>query len=114
VHHPDDLQPAAFRVALASRDPFTTSDPALFAGLARTGETDLLAAGETIGRQVQAGGWDNARTLLDLAVLNVNARRPVEAAEILRGLLERPNVRSALLLSEARRLLREAEKASAP
>jgi hypothetical protein len=105
---------AAFRIALAGREPFTAADPALLAGLARVGESDLLAAGETIGRQVQAGGWDNARTLLDLAVLNVNAQRPGQAAEILRGLLARPNVRSASLLAEARRLLDEAGRASAP
>jgi CubicO group peptidase (beta-lactamase class C family) len=104
----------AFRAALAARDAFTAADPALLAGLARTREADLLAAAETIGRQVQAGGWDNARTLLDLAVLNMNAQRPGQAAEILRGLLARPNVRSASLLAEARRLLDEAEKASAP
>lgn len=105
---------AAFRAALAGRRAFEAADPALFAALARTGEPDLLAAGDTIGRQVRAGGWDNARTLLDLAVLNVNAHRPERAAEILRGLLERPNVRSASLLAEARRLLAEVEKAKAP
>jgi CubicO group peptidase (beta-lactamase class C family) len=105
---------AAFRVALAGRRAFEAADPALLAALAGTSEPDLLAAGETIGRQVQAAGWDNARTLLDLAVLNLRAHRPERAAEILRGLLARPNVRSAPLLAEARRLLAEAEKASAP
>jgi CubicO group peptidase (beta-lactamase class C family) len=105
---------AAFRTALAGREPFMAADPALLAGLARVREADLLTAGETIGRQVQAGGWDNARTLLDLAVLNVNAQRPGQAAQILRGLLTRENVRSAPLLAEARRLLDEAEKASVP
>lgn len=105
---------AVFRVALAGRDRFTSPDPALLAGLARTVEPDLLAAAETIGRQVQAGGWDNSRTLLDLAVLNMNARRPGQAVDILKGLLERPNVRSASLLSEARRLLEEAERAAVP
>ena len=105
---------AAFRIALAGREPLSAADPALLAGLARVGESDLLAAAETIGRQVQAGGWDNARTLLDLAVLNVSARRPGQAAEILQGLLARENVRSASLLAEARCLLDEAKKASAP
>lgn len=105
---------AAFRVALTARDAFAAADPALLAGLARTGEADLLAAGETIGRQVQAGGWDNTRTLVDLAVLNLSAHRPEQAAHILRGLLARENVRSAARLAEARRLLEEAEKASAP
>lgn len=105
---------AAFRVALAGRRPFEAADPALFAALAETGEPDLLAAGETIGRQVQASGWDNAQTLLDLAVLNMHARRPRQAAEILRGLLARPNVRSASLLAEARRLLAETGNAPAP
>ncbi len=104
----------AFRTALAGREPFMAADPTLLAALAETSEPDLLAAGETIGRQVQAGGWDNARTLLDLAILNLNAGRPAQAAEILRGLLERPNVRSASLLTEARCLLGEAEKAAAP
>jgi CubicO group peptidase (beta-lactamase class C family) len=110
----DPRAAAAFRVALAARDAFTAADPALLAGLARTSEADLLAAGETIGRQVQAGGWDNARTLVDLAVLNLSAQRPGQAVDILRGLLARENVRSAPLLAEARRLLEEAEKASAP
>jgi CubicO group peptidase (beta-lactamase class C family) len=109
----DPAAAAAFRAALAGREPFMAADPALLAGLARVAESDLLAAGETIGRQVQAGGWDNARTLLDLAVLNLSAHRPAQAAAILRGLLERPNVRSTSLLAEARRLLDEAEKASA-
>ena len=98
---------AAFRAALASRGTFAAADPALLAALARTSEPDLLAAGETIGRQVQAGGWDNVRTLLDLAILDVHAGRPARAADTLRGLLERPNVRSAPLLAEARRLLAE-------
>lgn len=110
----DPRAAAAFRVALAARDAFAAADPALLAGLARTSEADLLAAGETIGRQVQAGGWDNARTLLDLAVLNLSGHRPAQAVGILRGLLARENVRSASLLAEARRLLEEAEKASAP
>ncbi|MGZ5429474.1 MAG: hypothetical protein ACXWFS_10735, partial [Thermoanaerobaculia bacterium] len=105
---------AAFRIALAGREPLSAADPALLAGLAETSEPDLLAAGETIGRQVQAGGWDNARTLLDLAVLNVSAGRPGQAAEILQGLLARENVRGASLLAEARCLLDEAKKASAP
>jgi CubicO group peptidase (beta-lactamase class C family) len=105
---------AALRVALAGRRAFEAADPSLFAALAGTGEPDLLAAGETLGRQVQAAGWDNARTLLDLAILNLNAHRPEQAAEILRGLLARPNVRSASLLAEARCLLDEAGKASAP
>lgn len=98
---------AAFRAALASRGTFAAADPVLLAALARTSEPDLLAAGETIGRQVQAGGWDNARTLLDLAILDVHAGRPERAADKLRGLLARPNVRSAPLLAEARRLLDE-------
>lgn len=110
----DPRAAAAFRVALAARDAFAAPDPALLAGLARSSETDLLAAGETIGRQVQAGGWDNARTLLDLAVLNANAHRPAQARDILRGLLARENVRSVSLLAETRRLLEEVEKASAP
>jgi CubicO group peptidase (beta-lactamase class C family) len=110
----DPRAAAAFRVGLAARDAFAGADPALLAGLARTREADLLAAGETIGRQVQAGGWDNARTLLDLALLNLNARRPGQAADILRGLFARENVRSSSLLAEARRLLEEAEKASGP
>jgi CubicO group peptidase (beta-lactamase class C family) len=98
---------AAFRAALASRGNFAAADPALLAGLARSNEPDLVAAGETIGRQVQAGGWDNARTLLDLARLDVHAGRSERAADKLRGLLARPNVRSAPLLAEARRLLDE-------
>ncbi|HEX7527719.1 MAG TPA: serine hydrolase, partial [Thermoanaerobaculia bacterium] len=110
----DPTAAAAFRVALAGRRAFEAADPALFAALAETTEPDLLAAGETIGRQVLAGGWDNARTLLDLAILNRHARRPERAAEILRSLLARPNVRSASLLAEARCLLAEAENASAP
>ncbi len=104
---------AAFRIALAGREPFMAADPALLAGLARVHDPDLLDVGETMGRQVQAGGWDNARTLLDLAILERNARRPRRTVEILRGLLERENVRSACLLSEARCLLDEAKKASA-
>ena len=103
---------AAFRAALASRGAFAAPDPALLAALARTSEPDLLAAGETVGRQVQAGGWDNARTLLDLAVLQVHAGRNAQAAEILKDLLARENVRDANLLGEARRLL--AETAPAP
>lgn len=98
---------AAFRTALASRGPLAPADPVLLAALARTDEPDLLAAGETIGRQVQAGGWDNSRTLLDLAILDAHAGRREQAAEKLRGLLARPNVRSAPLLEEARRLLDE-------
>jgi CubicO group peptidase (beta-lactamase class C family) len=96
---------AAFRAALASRGTFAAADPALLAALAGTNETDLLAAGETIGRQVQAGGWDNARTLLDLATLELHLRRSDLAADMLRGLLARPNVRSFPLLGEARELL---------
>jgi len=102
---------AAFRAALASRGAFAAADPALLAALARTSEPDLLAAGETIGRQVQAGGWDNARTLLDFAILDVHAGRPERAADKLRGLLARPNVRSAPLLAEVLRLLDEAAPA---
>ena len=102
---------AAFRAALASRGAFAAADPALLAALARTSEPDLLAAGETIGRQVQAGGWDNARTLLDLAILDVRAGRSEAAADKLRGLLARPNLRSAPLLAEAGRLLQAAAPA---
>lgn len=107
----DPRAAAAFRAALASRGSFAAADPALLAALARTSESDLLAAGETIGRQAQAGGWDNARTILDLAIIDVHAGRPERAAEKLRGLLERPNVRSAPILAEARRLLDESASA---
>jgi CubicO group peptidase (beta-lactamase class C family) len=98
---------AAFRAALVSRGTLAAADRALLAALARTSEPDLLAAGETIGRQAQAGGWDNARTLLDLALLDARAGRPGLAAEKLRALLARQNLRSAPLLAEARRLLDE-------
>jgi len=102
---------AAFRAALASRGTLAAADRALLAALAQTSEPDLLAAGETIGRQAQAGGWDNARTLLDLAALDARAGRSELAAEKLRGLLARPNLRSAPLLLEARRLLDETSPA---
>ncbi len=97
----------AFRTALASRGAFAAADPALLAALAHTHEPDLLSAGETIGRQVQAGGWDNARTLLDLAILDAHAGRREQAHDKVLGLLARANVRSAPLLAEARRLLAE-------
>lgn len=104
----------AFRAALASRGALAVADPALLAALAQTTEPDLLAAGETIGRQAQAGGWDNARTLLDLAILDVHAGRPKRAAETLRGLLALPNLRSAPLLAEATRLLAETGESTPP
>ncbi|MDL2718689.1 MAG: serine hydrolase domain-containing protein [Acidobacteriota bacterium] len=110
----DPAAAAAFRTALASRGALAVADPALLTALAQTTEPDLLAAGETIGRQVQAGGWDNARTLLDLAILQVHAGQSKRAAETLRGLLARPNVQSAPLLAEARRLLAETGESTRP
>jgi CubicO group peptidase (beta-lactamase class C family) len=105
---------AAFRTALASRGALAVADPALLAALAETTEPDLLAAGETIGRQAQAGGWDNVRTLLDLAILDVHAGRKKRAADTLRGLLAQPNVRCAPLLAKARRLLAEMGESTPP
>jgi CubicO group peptidase (beta-lactamase class C family) len=107
----DPLAAAAFRKALAARGIFAPADGALLSALAERSEPDLLDAGETIGRQVQTAGWDNAQTLLDLAALNERAHRPQRARELLKGLLERENVRSAPLLAEARRLLAEAGQA---
>ncbi|MEO8585826.1 MAG: serine hydrolase domain-containing protein [Acidobacteriota bacterium] len=105
---------AAFRTALASRGALAVADPALLAALAQTTEPDLLDAGATIGRQVQAGGWDNARTLFDLATLDVHAGHMQRAADTLRGLLARPNVRSEPLLEKARRLLAETGESTRP
>ena len=64
------------------------ADNTLLAAFARWGDPDLRAIGRNLARRLLTADPANPRTLLDLAVLNVQDKQPAEAIKLLRRVLD--------------------------
>jgi CubicO group peptidase (beta-lactamase class C family) len=83
AHRGEDARGHVARATVLAPALGDTADGALLAAFARSGHQELRAAGRRIGRRLLAVDAEHPRTLLDLAVLNLQDRQAAEARRLL-------------------------------
>jgi len=87
-HRPADGAALASRASILAPALTNSPEPGLLAAFARAGRADLRDMGRRIAGRLLAVDASNPRTLLDLAVLELQEGHPDEAARRLDGVLE--------------------------